>query len=339
MKLKNILLWGIFSLAILFLLFSKIFSFHISTIFKLIIILIISAFIVIKSANFLIEAISDYGKKTGFSEYLIGLFVLAIGTTLPDLSTGVIASLTNNGNLILGDVIGANILDMTIVLGCIIFFSKKLKIKDKSIKKTTIWIPFAVTLPLMLAVDGTFSRLDGFLLILSFIAYLFYSFEESPDIKLIKKNVKFKNIWKDMIIFLLALAALLLGTRWLVFSAVYLSKIFSIPLYIVGLLLIAIGTTMPELLVAIESSLKKESGLAIGDILGAMAINSSLVIGISCLISPIMIENKTNFLQTGMFMVFTTLIGMFLLRRKEVRREIAFILLLLYIIFVVIQIL
>ena len=118
----NILFWGIFTLALMFLLFSEMFDFGLSTTTKLFIILIVSAFIVIKSANFLIGAISDYGKKTGFSEYLIGLFVLAIGTTLPDLSTGIIASLTNNGSLLLGDAIGANILDMTIVLGCTIFY-------------------------------------------------------------------------------------------------------------------------------------------------------------------------------------------------------------------------
>jgi|TARA_B100001971_G_scaffold214913_1_gene255443 cation:H+ antiporter len=270
-----------------------------------------------KSASYAINAIIDYAKKTGISEYLIGFLVVSIGTTLPDLSAGIFASLSGQGALILGDVIGSNILDVTVVLGIAAVIARKVKVHGKIVDRTMFTTLFMVLLPLLLGLDGMISRLDGMILLTAFLVYLSRLLKREGELGKVKKDVKWKNIWKDMFVFVGSLIALLLSARWLVISALRLSYIFNIPVFVMGLVFVAIGNTTPELMVQIKAVMSGHTTMGFGNILGAVVANSTLVIGISSIINPILFDKKA-FMIPALFAVTAVYIGILFIKKKEV---------------------
>lgn len=278
---------------------------------------VLSILVIMKSASYAINAIIDYAKKTGISEYLIGFLVVSIGTTLPDLSAGIFASLSGQGALILGDVIGSNILDVTVVLGIAAVIARKVKVHGKIVDRTMFTTLFMVLLPLLLGLDGMISRLDGMILLTAFLVYLSRLLKREGELGKVKKDVKWKNIWKDMFVFVGSLIALLLSARWLVISALRLSYIFNIPVFVMGLVFVAIGNTTPELMVQIKAVMSGHTTIGFGNILGAVVANSTLVIGISSIINPILFDKKA-FMIPALFAVTAVYIGILFIKKKEV---------------------
>ncbi|MBW2999176.1 hypothetical protein KY339_00760 [Candidatus Woesearchaeota archaeon] len=298
---------------------------------------LLSIFVIMRAASFAIYAISDYARKTGISDYLIGFLVVSIGTSLPELSTAVFASMAHAGQLVLGDVVGANIIDVTVVLGLTAIIGRKIAISGKVIGKTVLTVLVMALLPILLGVDGDLSRLDGILLIIGFTAYILSLLRKEGKFGKVKKSVAWKDIWRDMIIFLGSLVALLLSARWLVRSSVGIADIIEIPIYIVGLIFVALGTTIPELTVEIKSVLRGLSGIAFGDILGSVVVNSSLVLGVAALLSPFSFD-RTIFITSALFMVATVSLAIIFMRRKKITWKHGLVLLVLYLAFLVTEI-
>ena len=132
--------------------------------------------IVIKSSDYVVGSVSNYAKKMGLSDYLIGFLIVSVGTSLPELITAVTASSTNigeGGMLILGNVIGANLIDATLVLGIMAVVGRKIKVESKMISKTMFLILAIAMLPLMVSIDGTISQVDGCIMLGFFSYYVF----------------------------------------------------------------------------------------------------------------------------------------------------------------------
>jgi len=240
-----------------------------------------------KSAGFAIEAISHYSKQTGINDFVIGFIVVAIATSLPELSTAYFASSIGKGGYVLGDVISANIINITLVLGIIAWLSGGIKIKRGIIGKTFFEEIAILLLPLILGIDGVFSSIDGIILILGFILYLIILIKQQGSLGRLKKNVEIKYIWKDIFIFGGTIAAILLSTKILVQSLNVVSDLLKVPNVIVGVLFLGIATTIPELTVGIKSVLKGMQNISIGNVFGSLIVNFSLVLGIAALINPI----------------------------------------------------
>jgi len=298
-----------------------------------ILVAVLSLFVVIKSAGLLIKSISVYAKKAGISEYIIGFLVVSIGTTLPDISTAIFASMIHQGQLILGDVVGANLLDMTIVIGLMAVIAKRIDIHEKIMNKTILIVIAMVSLPLILGLDGKFSRTDGVILMIAFGLYILRLVRKEKETGHIKNSVLWKNIWKEMFVFLGSLVALLLSARWLVVSTIEISKIWHIPIYFMGLIFIAIGTTTPEISVGIKSALSGKTSIAFGDVLGAIVVNSSFVIGLTAILSPFTFP-KSSVLISAFFMILAVIIGVLLLRKGHLTRKMGILLLSIYFVFI-----
>jgi cation:H+ antiporter len=288
-----------------------------------------------KSASYAITAISDYAKQTGISEYLIGFLVVSIGTSLPELCTAVFSSLANNGAISLGDAIGANVIDVTIVMGLTAIFGRKILVKDK-LGKTFYVIMGLVILPLILGLDGQLSRYDGVIMVLAFGIYILSLIKKEKKIGKMQTDIKLKDIWKDIFVFGGAIAALLLAARWFVLSAATMAYMLEIPNFLMGVIFVAVATTIPELTVEIKSILHKHSGIAFGDIMGSVAANISLVIGVAALINPIYFE-KLRFISSSVFMIVTVFIALMLLRKKRITWKHGIFVVALYILFIILQ--
>lgn len=340
MGLRDAASWIVFGIAIAVMLISDILNWELLPHpgITYLLIAIISIFIIMKSAGFLIQAIGDYAKQTGLSDYLVGFLIVSIGTSIPDLSTAFIASMSGQGTLILGNVLGANIMDITLLLGLSAIIAGKLTVKGEIIIKSLPTVCIIALFPILLGLDGELSRFDGILLIGAFVIYAARLFYKEDTFGKIKKQVPLKYLWKDMVVFVGCIIALLLSSKWLVFSSVKLAEGLDISTFLIGLVFISIATTVPELVIAIKSAIGHRVNLTFGDILGAVTINSSFVLGIAAVLNPIVFETRP-FLIAAMFMITSVYIGTTYIRKKVITWHEGIGLLLIYATFLISQIL
>lgn len=281
------------------------------------IISILSLIIVLKSSDLAIYGISNYAKKLGISHYLIGFLVVAVGTSLPELVASITGAFANQTSMIFGTVVGSNISDLTLVLGIMAIAGKKIKIEHPIVGKTFFQTLALVALPVILVSDGSLTRPDGIILLAGFGAYIASLWLKEGKLGKMKKDVKLKTLWRDGFIFAGCIVALLLGARWLIYSSSQIAAIAGIPPYVVGLTLIALGTSLPEVMVEVKSILKGISSLAFGDLIGSIVANSTLVLGVVALINPIQIEFNSILFAT-MIMIGAVLLGLYFMARKEI---------------------
>lgn len=304
--------------------------------FKLFVVAAIAMFVIIQSANYAVNAISNYARTTGISDYLIGFVVVSIGTAFPDISTSIFASIAGNGQLVLGSVLGACIINLSLIIGLMTIIGGKLKMQ-KSIRSTVAIILTMMIFAVLLGLDGTYSRIDGILLISTVIIYIIVMVLKEGQTGKVKKSIKFAHIWKDIVVFSGTLAALLLSARWLVFAASEIAEILKIPPYSIGLILVALGTTTPEIIVGVKSVLEGATDIGIGNLIGGIVINYFLVLGIGATIAPIIFE-ITSFLFSAGVLLFITALMLIFTYYKEITWKHGILYLLIYIIFVIIQI-
>ncbi len=307
-----------------------------SQLVRLFIIAAIAMFVIIQSANYAVNAISNYARTTGISDYLIGFVVVSIGTAFPDISTSIFASIAGKGDLVLGGVIGACIMNLTLIIGLMAVIGKKLKIQ-KAIQTTVAIILTMMIFAVALGLDGTYSRIDGILLLIIMAGYIIVMVLKEGKSGKVKKSVQLKHIWKDIVVFGGTLAALLLSARWLVFAASDIADILNIPTYFVGLVLVALGTTSPEIIVGVKSVLQGVTDIGIGNLIGGIVIDYFLVLGIGATIAPIVFE-MTSFLIGAWVLLFATALILVFTHWGEISWKHGVFLLLIYIVFIILQI-
>jgi len=269
------------------------------TLFYLVMLVGFSA-ILIKATDILTEALQELADITKLGKLAITSLLLALATSVPELVVGVTAALEGRPNLALGTVLGSNIADISLVIGGAALVGGSFSVIGEFLKVDVFSVFLAGVLPLMLLLDNQLTRVDG--LILLFV-YGMYNFglltnraersREQPS-RLIRRMLskaahKKLNRW---------LAWLFLGAAMLMFSAdmivkigAQLAEIIGVPVFLIGLFLVAIGTSLPELSFEIGAVKRKQVGMALGDLMGSVVANSTLILGIVVLIKPIQLAN------------------------------------------------
>jgi len=260
--------------------------------------------LLIKGADWLIEGAADIARKFRIPEIVIGLTVVAFGTSAPELAVNIIASLKGNNGLAIGNIVGSNIANILLILGV------AASIQNLTVKTNTVWreIPFSLFAALLLgflvndqisggAATDQISRADGLILIAMFVLFLFYTFhlgknnltEELPEAD------DFRPMWKSIGMLLVGLAGLIIGGQWIVDGAVSLARLFGYSESFVGFTIVAIGTSLPELATAVVAVRKGNTDLAIGNVIGSNIFNIFWVLGLSATISPMDFNADDNF--------------------------------------------
>ena len=297
---------------------------------------VLSLVIVLKSSDLAIYGISNYAKKLGISKYLIGFLVVSIGTSLPELVASITGALSNQTSMVLGTIIGSNISDLTLVLGVMAIAGKKIKLEHPIVGKFFFQTVVLVALPLILVSDGAITRPDGIILLAGFGAYVANLWIREGKMGKMKKDVKLKHLWRDGLIFAGCIVALLVGARILIYSASQIAAIVGISPYVIGLTIIALGTSLPEVMVEVKSILKGISSLAFGDLIGSIIANSTLVLGIVAVINPIVIDPWSIAVASAV-MMGTVLLGLYLLTKKTITWKQGAFLVGIYVVFFVVQ--
>jgi len=299
------------------------------------IIAVISLLILAKAADLLVYSISDYAKLLGISEYLIGFIALSIGTALPELTASLTGAFLGSGEIIFGTILGSNLFKIPI-LGFTLLIGTKLVASSKNIGNAPILTLVLSILPVILVIDGYLSRFDGLILLASFIYYLASLWRTEKTLGKMKKNVKLKTLYKDILIFTGSLAALLLSARFLVVSSLHVSNILDISPFIIGIVVIGIGGSMPELTVQLRSIFQNHRELIFGNIFGSIVANSTFVLAIVALIKPFSVS-FSSLILTSIFMVAGLFYSLLVISHGELNWKHGIIMFIFYIIFIILE--
>jgi len=313
-----------------------------------IVFLLLGLVLIIFGADWLVKGASDIAKKYCIPEIIIGLTIVAFGTSAPELIINIIASLRGSTELAIGNILGSNISNILLILGITALIYPISIPKSTKLKEIPFSLLAAVILYIMVNDDifGTnkefnnLNLIDGFILISLLFTFLIYSFFESKkcnnDTKIVKSNI---SLWKPSALFLIGLVALFFGGDFLVDGAVGIAQQMGVSERVIGLTIIAIGTSVPELATSIVAALKKQTDLAIGNIVGSNIFNIFLVLGVTSIITPIGFNSVLNFdiLVTIIASIVLMLTTITIVKNKITKVE-GLIFLMLYIIYIAIVI-
>jgi len=270
---------------------------------------ILSGIILVISGGFLVKSLSKISKFLKISEFTVAFIIMAIATSIPELFVGISSALSNTASLSLGNVIGANILNLTLITGIIILLSKEIKIGEKKISDDLEFMLATLIIVIILySIGKSLSRLDGFFLIIIFIINIYRKFirrEKYP--KPFKEKTKKGGVTKNIIIFIISLITLFLSSRYAVKYASFLAIDLNFPKIIMGLFLLSLATTLPELIFGISATRLKHNKMGLGNAVGSVIVNSTLVLGVVAIISPIKAD-FIPFITAAIFMLFSAFI-------------------------------
>ncbi|MEK6916773.1 MAG: sodium:calcium antiporter [Nanoarchaeota archaeon] len=292
--------------------------------------------IIVKCADIILKAAANIAKEFGISEYFIGFGIIAFGTSLPEMATAIFGSLSNKGPLIFGNLIGASILDMTLVLGVMAVAGGNIIIEAKMFRvfDQALFMSIGITLlPIFLALDGKITRLDGVFFVMAYLIYMVLLIAREEKFKhhkhVIKKEL-FKNIGKLVI----SLSLLLISARFLVDIVVKIGINLKINEFIMGLTILAFATTFPEMILEVRSILKGNRDIGFGDVLGSLIANVSLILGIAALINPFEVQ-VSSFITANLFLTLSTFVALLFFQKKHVTWKEGLALILIYVTFVI----
>lgn len=286
--------------------------------------------LILLGANYLVDGASSVAKKFGISEFIIGLTIVGIGTSTPEMVISYLSAFQGNTDLAIGNVIGSNILNTLLILGITALISPIVITRDNL--KKDIPINIAVTMLLIFlgmnfsifgVGEDSLSRVDGIILLVIFVWYFWSSFksDKSATDEEDGENIAERKTWLSALMIAGGLAALVIGGRVFVNSATTLAKILGISEKFIAVTIVAAGTSMPELATSIVAALKGRGQLALGNVLGSNIFNILLILGGSALIHPLSFASMTT-IDLGIVMVCTIFIFLsaFLFKKKELDR-------------------
>lgn len=301
---------------------------------------IISLVVLIKASDYFTDSAERIGLSFGLPPFIVGVTIVALGTSLPEMVTSVIAVIKDSSEVVIGNVVGSNIANVFLVFGLTAIVAKRMTITHDIIK---VDLPFMVGSSFLLAAtswDGTFSLLEGLLCLATIIIYLLYtiSTEEKHRDAVLEKVSEDKleregPIWKAWVVLVVSAVFIYLGANFTIESIIKLSELLNIGKEVIAVSAVAFGTSLPELVVTITASRKGKPEIAVGNILGSNIFNALAVMGIPALLGALIIPSSIIFFGIPI-MLIATILFVFITQDKEITGWEGWMLLIFYIFFI-----
>lgn len=280
-------------------------------------IFVISLSALIWGADLLIAQSERIALRFHISEYVIGATLIALGTSLPEMAASIAASLGHKPELAVSNVIGSNILNITLVLASVFLLAKRIDPHRDFFAKDSSWALFPVLLFVIMALEGEFTRFDGVLLLLLMGAYLLFLKNNGTEV-LTLEDEEIEEIeqssfrWPGVLFLLTAgFTLVIVGAEFTVESASGIAHSLGVSEWVIGIVLVSMGTSMPELIVSIVAAVKGKADMAIGNIIGSNMANITMVLGSAALVGGLKID-LTHYLFDIATMVAATLMLVFI---------------------------
>ena len=287
-------------------------------------VLAIALFALVRGADTFIVGAKQMGSSLGMSKFAIGVLIVGFGTSLPELASSIAASLEGQTPIVVANAVGSNITNILLVVGILAAFGGRIIIK-RDLIKTELPIFFISTVHFLAVIhDGFIDRVEALLLLGTFSAYLWYLFVEAKD----EDSIEFTHTGRrpylqvrSLSFIILGLIAVLIGATYTVDMVVNIATLLSVPLGLVSIAAIALGTSLPELFVSIQAIKSGEAELAIGNIFGSNAFNILVVIGVSAMIEPLSADSVVMDLGIGVLLAASAIFFVNGLSRQIMRWE------------------
>jgi len=293
------------------------------------------------SGTFLVKSLKKISAFLNISEFTAAFIIMAIATSLPEIFVGINSALAKNTALAFGNVIGSNIADFALVGGIMILLARGIKIEKKDIKIDSLYLIPVVLLPLILFFIGnSLNQIDGIILIVVFCLYSWRILRRRKKFKKpLEKETRIKRheIVIYSIIFIISLILLFVSSHFVVKYASLLAIDFMLPPIVIGLFLIAVGTSLPELAFESRAAQLGHGEMALGDLIGSVVANSTLVLGITAIIFPITANLMLFVISAIYLLLLTFLFATFIHSGSKLYVMEGIALVLLYIFFIFIQ--
>ena len=282
------------------------------------ILLIVGFVLLIKGADLFVDGASSVAAKLKVPSLIIGLTVVSIGTSLPEAAVSISASLSGNNSISLGNVIGSNIFNLLMVVGV---SSAILPIvTDRDMLKRDMPINIGVTVLLgILLFDGNLSRLEALLLLLLLVAYMFLLIRSALKNRVEAEETKVLSWAKSIVFIVLGVAAIIGGGQLVVNSAKTIAMALGMSETLVGLTVVAIGTSLPELVTSVVAARKGDSGIAMGNVIGSNLFNILFILGMAGVIKPLTAD-AAFFIDTGILLGISALMLLFAFTKRKISR-------------------
>ncbi len=277
--------------------------------------LAIALFILVRGSGMFLKGAQHLGKSFGISGFAIGVMIVAFGTSLPELASSIAAALQGSTEIVIANVVGSNITNILLIVGLLAVIGGRIAVTHELIK-TELPIFFIATAHFVVILfDGQVDRLEAMLLLGTFTAYVWYLFSEGrKEKKIIHKKKSIQIDFKSLLLAAVGVTGVLVGAHYTVVMSVNIATALLVPVGLVTIGAIALGTSLPELFVSIHALRKGEIELAMGNIFGSNAFNILVVIGIPALISspliaepiimqvglPVLVASSAIFFVTGL---------------------------------------
>ena len=291
---------------------------------------LLSLALITKGADWFIESAVSISEKSGIPKIIIGATIVSFATTAPEFAVSATAAYIGHTELTVGNAVGSAICNIGLVLGAIIVI-KSIPVHMETFLRKSAFMLLAGLVLMGASFDGVLSRLEGVILLFVFVGFLYYNYRLQSAIfgqsKSKPDRAVFADVKKDVLLFIIGAGCVVGGSRILVDSGITIAEMFGVPEMIIGLTLVALGTSLPELITAISATLKDHQDLSIGNILGANTMDIALILGASSQITPLpIIGQSINYDFPVMLLIMVMLIIFGITKKRFDRWEGALIL-------------
>ena len=277
--------------------------------------------LLVKGADFLVDGASGVAKRFHIPEIIIGLTIVSIGTSMPELFVSITSAIDGYSDMAIGNVIGSNLCNLLLILGISASINPIIFKKETKLIEIPICLGVSIVFLILANIGNSISRIDAIILIALFIGFICYTImmaKKGEDFDEISEEEKQRSaeegkkrkIIVNIIYIIIGIIALKIGGDLVVEHSEKIAKMFNVSDKIIGLTIVAIGTSLPELVTSVTAALKKNSDIAIGNIIGSNIFNMLLIIGAAAAISPMNYNTSYN-LQMGILIVATIVLGIF----------------------------
>jgi len=282
------------------------------------IVFLIAMGVLIWGADLLIEQSERIALKFNIPEFIIGATLIALGTSLPEMAASIVASYNGQSQLAVANVIGSNVLNITLVLATVFLIARNINPNRDFFAKDSTWALVPVLVFVLMIIDGVISRFDAMLLLLLMGAYLMFLLQDAknmPEEDIVNLEDGTFSWSKTMPILFAGLVLVIIGAHFTIESASSIAKSFGISEWVIGIIMVSLGTSLPELTVSITAAMKGKVDMAIGNIIGSNMANTTVVLGAAALINPLSI-NASTYLFDIATMIVATLLLVFITANK-----------------------
>ena len=315
----------------------------------IVVIFIFSCLVLSWLSSRLIKSLVEVAKYLHWREFIIAFFVMGFTASLPNLFVDLSAALQHLPQISFGDIIGGNLVDLTLAMAIIVFFSKKSVSTNSNMVQGSALFTFLIAiLPIFLISTGKVTRIDGVILLFTFFIYAYWLFSKDERYKKVYEETKqestnpkkrFLNFLKNLLKIIILIILLLFASQGIISSAKYFSSNLGISLSLVGVLIVALGNCFPETYFGLISAKKGEGWMIIGNMMGSVIVCVTLVLGIIAVVSPFEIKDMSPFLIARIFTIIAALFFLICIKTdKKITKKEALLLLFIYIAFLLVEI-